>query len=79
MTSEFNIKYRRPVKLSTEGLWETYIESISEDGQYVSTYGSLFHPDEADKTLVETTGIFKRLNKNQVSAMQSWLKLSSTQ
>lgn len=78
MTREFNIKYRRPVKLNTEIHGKAYIDSISEDGQLVSTYGSLFHPDEADKALVETTGTFKRLNDEQISAMRSWLRLSST-
>ena len=78
MTRDFNIKYRRPVKLNTEIHGKAYIDSISEDGQLVSTYGSLFHPDEADKALVETTGTFKRLNDEQISAMRSWLRLSST-
>ena len=78
MTKKFTTSYHLPVKLNQEIHGVAYIKSISDDGKYINTYGKLFYPGDDEKILVETTGIFKRLNKKQMEKMQTWSNHSTS-
>lgn len=76
MTKEFTTKYHVPVKLNEEIHGVAYIKEISEDGYHIKTYGKLFYPDDEQRVLVETNGIFKKLSDKQLLRMQTWSKNS---